>query len=185
MENTFGKYRIAAPIATESSNPAYRARPVTATEWGYVVKVYNDHKLHSLIAQEEWRHQMAALMHLEHPYILPLIETGIEEEVPYSVTNYMEGGSLRDRLNQIFPEQLVIQDVKNIILQVGQALQYAHDHHILHGNIKPENILFNEYDDALLIDFRLPQDDEETDHSLPTVIHLMQDSDGMGKLYLL
>jgi len=180
MENTFGKYRIAAPIATKSANPAYRARPVTATEWGWVVKVYNGHKLHSLAAQEEWRQNMAALMYLEHPYLLPMIETGIEEEVPYSVTKYMEGGSLRDRLNQIFPEQLVIQDVKKIILQVGQALQYAHDHHILHGNIKPENILFNEHDDAVLIDFRVPHNADETDHSLPTVRDFMQEPEGAG-----
>ena len=188
MENTFGKYRIAAPIATKSSNPAYRARPVTATEWGYVVKVYNGHKLQSLVAQEEWRQNMAALMDLEHPYILPIIETGIEEEVPYSVTKYMEGGSLRDRLNQIFPDQLAIEDVKKVILQVGQALQYAHDHHILHGNIKPEDILFDEHDEAVLIDFRVPDNADETDHSLPTVSDLMQelevDGDDSGTLQL-
>jgi serine/threonine protein kinase len=180
MENTFGKYRIAAPIATKSSNPAYRARPVTATEWSYVVKIYNNHKLYSLAAQEEWQHNMAALMHLEHSYLLPIIETGIEEEVPYSVMKYMEGGSLRDRLNQIFPEQLVITDVKKIILQVGQALQYAHDNHILHGNIKPENILFNEHDDAVLIDFRMPQLADETDPGLPVAMDLMQEPDEAG-----
>jgi len=81
MENTFGKYRIAAPLTAKVSNPAYRARLSTAPEWNYVVKVYNEHKLHSLEAQEEWLRKMDALIHLEHPHILP-VTYGIEEETP-------------------------------------------------------------------------------------------------------
>jgi serine/threonine protein kinase len=181
MENTFGKYRIAAPLATKSSNPAYRARSVTATEWNCVVKVYNDQKLQSLQAQGAWRHSMASFMHLQHPHILPIIETGIEGDVPYSVTKYMEQGSLRDRLNRIFPEQLVVQETRKIIVQVGQALQYAHDQQILHGNIKPENILFDEHDNVLLGDFCGPfcefLDPDETEHSLPAAEHLLAESE--------
>jgi serine/threonine protein kinase len=175
MENTFGKYRIAAPIATRSSNPAYRARPVTAIEWGYVVKVYNDCKLSSLQEQEEWLRSMAALLHLEHPHILPIIETGVEEDVPYIVTKYMERGSLRDHLNRLFPEQLSTRDVQKIILQIGSALQYAHEQQVLHGNIKPENILFDEHERVLLSDFRVPLELEATDHCLPVVMDAIQE----------
>src|SRR6266704_3369373 len=168
MENRFGKYRIAAPITTKLSNPTYRARLYTAKEWNYVVKVYNTRKLHSLQAQEEWLHKMEAFIHLEHPHILS-VNYGIEEEIPYSVTTYMERGSLHDRLNQMLPARLPVQEAKKIILQVGQALQYAHEHHVLHGNIKSKNVLFNEDGDALLSDFCLPRDPDETDHRLPAV----------------
>jgi serine/threonine protein kinase len=171
MENTFGKYRIAAPLTAKVSNPAYRARLSTAPEWNYVVKVYNEHKLHSLEAQEEWLRKMDALIHLEHPHILP-VTYGIEEETPYSVTEYIKGGSLHDRLDRALPTQ----EVKKIILQVGQALQYAHEHHVLHGNIKPENVLLNENGDAFLVDFCVPGDPDETEHRLPTVGRFLETS---------
>ncbi len=174
MENTFGKYRIAAPLTAKVSNPAYRARLSTAPEWNYVVKVYNEHQLHSLEAQEEWLRKMDTLIHLEHPHILP-IAYGIEDELPYSVTEYIKSGSLHDRLNQVLPAQ----EVKKIILQVGQALQYAHEHCVFHGNIKPENVLFDENGDVLLVDFCVPRDPDETDHRLPTVGRFLETSDNV------
>jgi serine/threonine protein kinase len=171
MENRFGQYRIAAPLASKLSNPAYRARLFPAREWNYVVKVYNTHKLHSLQAQEEWMRKTQALIHLEHPHILT-VACDIEEETPYCVTKYMQHGSLRDRLNQAFPVRLSMQEIREIIRQVGQALQYAHDHHILHGNIKPENILFRENGDIVLVDFCLPWNPDDTDRSIPAIGHL-------------
>jgi serine/threonine protein kinase len=164
MENTFGKYRIAAPLTAKVSNPTYRARLLTAPEWNCVVKVYNEHKLHSQQAQEEWLRRMDELIRLEHSHILS-VTCGIEDEVPYHIAEYQKRGSLRERLRQVMSAQ----EIKKIILHVGQALQYAHEHHILHGNIKPENVLFGENGDVLLADFCVPRDPDETDHLLPAI----------------
>ena len=56
-------------------------------------------------------------------------------------------------LKQISPDRLELKDALTIVSQVGQALAYAHEHHIVHGNIKPENILLDDNGQAVLTDF--------------------------------
>jgi serine/threonine protein kinase len=156
MENVFGKYRTITHIATESANPAYRARLNTGTKWQFMAKAYSTHKVQAAQEQEELQKEMQAFLQLDHPHILPIIDCGIEQGIPYWVTAYMERGSLRNHLDQTLSSQLSGWGAVKIILQVGQALQYAHEHHILHGNIKPENILFDNDNKIVLTDFCLP-----------------------------
>src|SRR5947209_16568160 len=75
--------------------------------------------------------------------------------MPYVVTEYMFNGSLRDYFEEQSSLLVPLQETMYILLQVGQALNYAHQRNIIHGNLKPENILFNEQGKALLTDFRI------------------------------
>ena len=87
---------------------------------------------------------------LQHPNILPLHDSGEVEGVLYYVMPYVEGESLRQRLDR--EGQLPIQDSLDIAYQVAQALAYAHSLGVVHRDIKPENILLNG-DHALVADF--------------------------------
>src|SRR5207245_4451349 len=78
-----------------------------------------------------------------------------EQGQTYVVSRDLSSGSLRIRLDCLSPQHLDLQEALGIIFQVGQALCYAHQHNILHGNIKPENIFFNKQRKVLLADFRL------------------------------
>ena len=87
---------------------------------------------------------------LQHPHILPLHDSGEADGFLFYVMPFVEGESLRDRLNREKP--LPIEDAVGIALEVADALDYAHRHGVIHRDIKPENILLHDRR-ALVADF--------------------------------
>src|SRR5882762_7691900 len=92
--------------------------------------------------------QIAAKLH--HPHILPLYDSGAAGDLLYYVMPYVEGESLRQRLDR--EPQLPLDDALAITRQVAGALAYAHSHDVVHRDIKPENILL-ESGEAVVADF--------------------------------
>src|SRR5881398_2383016 len=92
--------------------------------------------------------QIAAKLH--HPHILPLYDSGTAADLLYYVMPYVEGKSLRERLDH--ETQLPLDDALTITRQVAGALTYAHQHDVVHRDIKPENILL-ESGEAVVADF--------------------------------
>ena len=76
---------------------------------------------------------------LDHPHILPLLDSGEANGDLYYVMPLVEGESLRDRLNR--EKKLPIDDAIQIAREVADAINFAHDHDVVHRDIKPENIL--------------------------------------------
>jgi serine/threonine protein kinase/DNA-binding SARP family transcriptional activator len=76
---------------------------------------------------------------LAHPHILPLIDSGARDGVPYLVTPYIVGESLRARLAR--ERTLPLRDALRIATEIAEALDYAHRSGIVHRDIKPENVL--------------------------------------------
>jgi tRNA A-37 threonylcarbamoyl transferase component Bud32/tetratricopeptide (TPR) repeat protein len=87
---------------------------------------------------------------LKHPNILPLLDSGEANGLPYFVMPYVDGGSLKDRLQR--EVQLPIDDAIRIACEVADALGAAHEHGLVHRDIKPANILL-ERDHAVVSDF--------------------------------
>jgi len=94
---------------------------------------------------------------LQHPYIVPILAAEECLFVPdgpddlcYYVMPYVEGESLRQRLNR--EKRLPLAEALKITREVADALQFAHGHHIIHRDLKPENILLDGTH-ALLADF--------------------------------
>ena len=87
---------------------------------------------------------------LTHPHILPLHDSGEADGFLYYVMPYIEGESLRDRLNR--EKQLPLDDAIQIAREVADALRSAHSHDVVHRDIKPENILLQE-GHAVVADF--------------------------------
>lgn len=87
---------------------------------------------------------------LQQANIVPVLAAGVVDDVPYYTMPYVEGESLRARLaSGPLPEAQVIQ----ILRDVTRALAYAHERGIIHRDIKPDNILFDEDGNAALTDF--------------------------------
>ncbi|GCF11502.1 serine/threonine-protein kinase [Dictyobacter arantiisoli] len=88
---------------------------------------------------------------LSHPNIVRVMDFGIEGETPYLVMDYAPSGTLRNRHphGTVVPLETIVPYVK----QVADALQYAHDEHIVHRDIKPENMLVGKRNEILLSDF--------------------------------
>lgn len=78
---------------------------------------------------------------LKHPHILPVLDVGEHEGRPYFVLPYMDGGTLRQRLQR--EHQLDFAEAVAIAKRIAEALDYAHGQGLIHRDVKPENILFS------------------------------------------
>src|SRR5260370_33858139 len=92
---------------------------------------------------------------LQHQHLVPILDIGIEKEQPFVVREYLPNGSLRRRLKKIASGRLELEEALTIVLRVGEALIYIYEHNIVHGNIKPENVLFDANGQIFLTDFLL------------------------------
>jgi Tol biopolymer transport system component/tRNA A-37 threonylcarbamoyl transferase component Bud32 len=107
-------------------------------------------ELAAVIGAERFLTEIKTTAHLQHPHILPLFDSGAADSFLFYVMPFVEGESLRDRLNR--EKQLPIPDAVRIATEVAGALDYAHRHGIIHRDIKPENILLHD-GRALVADF--------------------------------
>ncbi len=88
---------------------------------------------------------------LKHPHIVPLLDYWRDDEGVWLIQKYMAGGSLRDKIT--IPHTLALTEIADMLDTVSQALEYAHHHNIIHRDIKPDNILFDEANVAYVHDF--------------------------------
>ena len=148
-----GSYDLLRELARGSFGRVYLARHSVLTNRTVAIKLMLSAPLASSEKQESFLQEARFLEMLKHPHILPIIDMSFHEDIPYLVTEYASSGSLRNRLNQRLPHLLSMEESLKVLLQIGQALLYAHQLQIIHRDLKPENILFNSQGDALLTDF--------------------------------
>jgi TolB-like protein len=107
-------------------------------------------ELGAAIGAERFLREIEIAAKLTHPHILPLHDSGETAGLLYYVMPFVEGESLRARLDR--EKQLPLEDALTITREVGDALAYAHSRGVLHRDVKPENILF-EAGHAVIADF--------------------------------
>ena len=102
---------------------------------------------------EQFRREARTIAHLQHPHIVQVLDFGLDDQTPYLVMEYTPGGTLRShhpKGTQLPFEQIVI-----YVKQIASALDYAHQRHIIHRDVKPENLLLNARHQVVLSDFGL------------------------------
>jgi len=100
---------------------------------------------------ERFQREARTAAKLEHPYIIPIYRVGKAGRVIYFVMKYLRGSSL----SEILQERGVIppEEIRSFLKQTAGALGYAHQNGIVHRDIKPDNIMFDEMGHAILTDF--------------------------------
>ena len=143
-----GGYQIVRELGRGGTAAVYLARD---QKHGRQVAIKVPHAaLASLLGPERFLREIQIAAQLQHPNILPLHDSGEADGLLYYVMPYVEGESLRQRLER--EVQLPIDDALHIARQVADALAYAHGHGVVHRDIKPENILLSG-GHALVADF--------------------------------
>jgi serine/threonine-protein kinase len=93
------------------------------------------------LGRERFLREIKLAARLQHPNILPVYDSGDAGGILYYVMPFVEGESLRDRLER--EPQLPLDDALQIAKEVAEALAYAHEHDVVHRDIKPENIMLS------------------------------------------
>jgi serine/threonine protein kinase len=152
---SIGKYRILGEIARGSFGRVYRGEDTSHQNYPVAIKLMHAAYLADAAERHSFMQEAHLLTMLHHSYIVPVLDVGIENDLPYLVMEYAPNGSLHDRLKQQASRPLPFNEALKILGQVGAALQYAHQQNIIHRDLKPANILFNAQGDALLADFSI------------------------------
>ncbi len=126
-------------------------------DWQVAIKVFLGN-IDTTQERDLFLKEAGVLAQLKHPHILSFHGVGIqkglyERDLAYLLLEYAPGGSLRDRLHAFAPDPLPLDEALNVLSQIGDGLDYAHQQGIVHRDLKPENILFNAKGEALLADF--------------------------------
>ena len=142
------RYHIERPLGAGGMATVYLAEDLKHHRQ-VAIKVLRP-ELSDALGPERFLREIEITANLNHPHILPLLDSGEAEGFLFYVMPYVEGESLRDRLNR--EKQLPIDDSLKIASEVADALSFAHQHHVIHRDIKPENILL-EAKHAVVADF--------------------------------
>jgi serine/threonine protein kinase/Tol biopolymer transport system component len=143
-----GRYRIERELGHGGMATVYLAQDLKH-ERRVAVKVLKP-ELAAVLGSQRFLTEVRTTANLQHPHILSLFDSGEVGGTVFYVMPYLEGESLRERLER--ESQLPIEDAIRIAVEVAGALDYAHRHGVIHRDIKPENILLHD-GQALVADF--------------------------------
>ncbi len=100
---------------------------------------------------ERFQREARTAAQLEHPNIIPIYRVGRSGRVIYFVMKFLRGGSLATVLGE--RKRLNPPEIRRLLLEAGSALGYAAQRGIVHRDIKPDNIMFDEFGQCMLTDF--------------------------------
>src|SRR5689334_13154885 len=143
-----GRYRVERELGQGGMATVYLAHDVRHDR-PVAIKVLHP-ELAAALGAERFLSEIKTTAKLQHPHILPLLDSGDAGGLLYYVMPYVQGETLRSRLSR--ERQLPIDDALRVAREVADALGNAHAHGIIHRDIKPENILL-QGGHALVADF--------------------------------
>lgn len=145
------RYRLIAPIGAGASAQVYLAEDVSLRR-EVAVKLLHEGLVDDPRFLERFRAEAQATASLNHQHLVAVYDWGFDD-VPYLVTEYLAGGSLRQILDQGY--LLTTSQVLLLGLEASRALEYAHRRGLIHRDIKPSNLLFDEDGRMRIADFGL------------------------------
>jgi serine/threonine protein kinase/Tol biopolymer transport system component len=154
-----GRYQVEALIAHGGMAAVYRA---TDPSFGRTVaiKVIKPEMADDEQFIRRFLREARSIARLQHPHILPVYDVGQHDGSVYLVMQYVDGGTLGDRLHRRDQARMTPDEALKLLRPIGDALDYAHEQGVIHRDVKPSNILLTRQHFPLLMDFGIAKVEE-------------------------
>ena len=153
-----GRYRLEAKLGSGGMSTVYLARDTTLDR-PVAVKVMHREMSEQADQLERFRQEARAVAKLSHPNVVSVIDAGEDGGYPYIVFEYVEGETLKARINRI--GALDVQEALAYAIEVARGLTVAHARRMVHRDIKPQNVLIDAEGRAKLTDFGISRQLEQ------------------------
>jgi len=156
MEDRLGNYQLLSLIGHGSMSDVHMARHKRLGR-NVAIKIVHPHLLDRPGAMKRFEREAAALAAMRHPNIVRVYEYLLEEEQAYIVMEYLGGGTLSERLQDLRKKgkNAELDQVQEWMDSICNAVDFAHNRGLIHRDLKPVNILFRENGEIVLTDFGL------------------------------
>ena len=134
-----GTYRIDRELGGGGMSRVFLAEEVALARQ-VVIKVLPP-EMAAGVNQERFRREIQLAARLQHPHIVPLLSAGSSGDLLWYAMPFLEGESLRVRLAK--QGELPIRETLQMLREIADALSYAHEHGVVHRDIKPDNVLIS------------------------------------------
>jgi len=165
---TLSEYLLLQCISRSGTVDVYRGHRQGKGGYEVAVKVFRPGYAQRKSFRDYFMTEAEKIGQLDHPNILPFLEFGEGEGLLYTVTPFVPTGTLTDLLERVGGKLSAMQALP-IMQQLCSAVQYAHDHDVTHGNIKPMNIFIAAGGRVLLSDFGIARGYDDSQQSLTRI----------------
>jgi tRNA A-37 threonylcarbamoyl transferase component Bud32 len=153
-----GRYRLNAQVGAGGMSTVYRAFD-SVLERPVAIKLMHREIARDSDQLERFRREARAVAQLSHPHIVGVIDAGEEEGRPFIVFEYIEGETLKERIRRL--GRLPIEEAIAYGIEIARALGAAHARHIVHRDVKPQNVLIDAEGSAKVTDFGIARSLDE------------------------
>lgn len=150
------RYRVTARIGHGGTAEVYEATDIINRET-VAIKLIRDDVMTNPINLKRFQNEATIVALLNHPNIVRVFNHGYVDGKPYIINEYVSGQVLKDVLD--FRSSLPISEAISVMLQLTSALQYAHEHGIVHRDVKPQNMFLMTDGTIKLGDFGIAEAD--------------------------
>jgi serine/threonine-protein kinase len=148
----FDHYQIQSHLAQGGMSDIYRAFDLIHRR-EVVIKVPDQSLLGDPAQFERFQRELSVMQTLDHPGVLKGLGSGKFNRIPYLVTEYIDGGSLRASIESSAP--FPVEKAVAIVRKIAEGMAYCHKNEVIHRDLKPENVLITSDGQPVIMDFGL------------------------------
>ena len=153
--DTVGPYRIESVLGVGGMGHVYRA--VGPSGEPVALKLVKADLARDRVFRKRFDREARIAQNVRHPNVVPVLDTGEENGIPYLAQRFVGNGTLADRIEQ---RQLDMETITKVCAEVAAGLDALHQNGLVHRDVKPANILLDEAGFAYITDFGLAKDSQ-------------------------
>jgi eukaryotic-like serine/threonine-protein kinase len=153
-----GRYRLESKLGSGGMSTVYLARDETLERW-VAAKVLHREISDQPDQLERFRREARAVAQVSHPNVVAVIDAGEDAGRPYIVFEYVDGETLKQRIDRV--GRLPLDEAAAYAIEVGRGLGAAHQRRLVHRDVKPQNVLIDAEGRAKVTDFGIARELEQ------------------------